>query len=383
VPDFAYAFSAVGPCPAGPGGALAGFPNPISIPFVQLFNAQLRLGAYPAGWALDEMCWRVLSLAIGITPLAAVPPLFPPALAGFAPGVAMPVPGMAANLPPSPVALAVDSTERGQVAYHVGTAVGGALSEYLPIAGGGFFPAWFDFHLTRAQANGGVFTFQAPPAPQTRPDVVMLGLTFAPGGGWNVNNFIVWENKGRTTAVGPGVLAAARLQASRLTAMTTLPAVAAAAAMILAAPRAPDNYVASVVDVNGGNFRIRTRDPSGPPSGPIALDPGAAGRFLRGYYAPFVEAIRASSGSVVRSYGGRRFRMIELPKQVCLGVDTEILSALQRSSSTEADEIGAVLSRGYQVQSPDIVHIHATGIATELPRRWSSRASERQLYSIT
>lgn len=368
MPNLTYGFlGGGGPCAAGPGAPLPGLPNPIALTWPQLLNAQLRLGVYPPLWVVDELTWRTYSFCIacaqvGIGGVPAVPGAPPGALP---PGA--PVAGGAANLPPSPVAVGVDATERGQLGYHMGTAVGGSLAEYLVLnvgAPGGTL--WFPFHLSRALLNGGVFGFFG----LQRPDIVLFGVDPAAIFVWN---FVVWENKGHCANFGGlAAIAPALVQAQALVNMTSIPGNPALGVIGGApiAPWAPDCHIASQVDLVGGNFRVQTIDPSAPPPRGVQLTPRGGGNFLRGYYAPFLEAVQRGQARSVRTYGGRRFQTIELPKQIRFGLDDDICRALQTSTDLSTD-LAKILAPGYAQISSDIVHIHATGISTEIPRGWS------------
>ncbi|MGC4067353.1 MAG: hypothetical protein QM784_22460 [Polyangiaceae bacterium] len=374
MPDFVYNFlggggAMGGPCAAGPGSNLPGLPNPIALTWPQLLNAQLRLGVYPGGWVADELAWRVYSFTITVAPLAAAGglPGGPPG-GGVVPGVA--VGGVMANLAPSPVAVGVDTTERGQLGYHMGTAVGGALAQYLFLPlGAGAATGWYSFHLSRAIANGGVFNF----ANAMRPDIVIFAvnpLTLV------VHRFVVWENKGHCVNFGGlAAIGPALLQAQSLTAVTTIPGNpglgGGAGPVVLGGPWAPNCHIASQVDLNGvgGNFRVQTVDPPNDTDRTPSLSAKDMSNFLRGYYAPFVEALRTSA-SAVRYYGERAFRTVELPKNVRLGLDDEIYKAWLSGGASFATEVGQIHSASYKMQSRETIYIHETGISTEVPGRW-------------
>lgn len=135
--------------PGMPGWPFPAFPNPVSLSWPQLFNAQLRLGVYPPGWVINELTWRVLSLTLAcVGPRAPAVPAAPPAVGAAA--VLAPFPAFGpANCAPSPVATGIDATEKGQLGYHIGTAVGGTLIPYLAPSGPPLACAWFSFHLSR------------------------------------------------------------------------------------------------------------------------------------------------------------------------------------------------------------------------------------------
>lgn len=374
MPNVHYAFLGGGACAAGPGAPLAAMPNPMSFTWPQLLNAQLRLGVYPGGgWNADEINWRVYSLCIGCIAVAGgggpVIPLVPPALAVVPAAVPGPAVGVA-NVPPSPVATAVDATERGQIGYHMGTAVGGSLGPYLATAGPGA-TRWFAFHLTRAIANGGAFTLAGG-----APDIVSFSVNPAT---LNVYEFVAWENKGHCGNFGAlAPLLVALAQAQTLVNMTTIPGNPALGvvggtpvATLGIPPWVPDAHIASQVDVLGGNFRAQTIDPSMPPRPPVPLGPSGMEKFLRAYYAAFVEAI--GSGSTTRHYDGRRFRTLEFAKSVRLGLDDEIFAAIRSSGLAQA--VANATSKGYQNSSPQTVHIDPTGISVELPKGWTPQGS--------
>lgn len=376
MPSFGYTFTAPGAgCAAGPGAPLVAAPSPILLGYPQLLNAQLRLGIYPGGWVVDELTWRTICLVISCAPLAAaggVPGAAPPA--GVAPGV--PVAGALAGLiPASPVAAGVDATERGQLGYHMGTGVGGSLGEYLAAPAGAL---WFPFHLSRAQANGGIFGF----ANAQRPDIVTFAVT-PPGAGppggpggpvpW-VHFYVVWENKGHCVNFGGAMaIAPALAQAQSLVNMTSIPGNPALGVVggTACAPTPPACYVASQVDLTGvgGNFRVRTIDPSFPPRPPLLLSTKDASDFFRAYYAPYVEAVQKGPSQRRVQYGKSWFRTIELPKEVRFGLDEEIFKAITSHRSDLAFAIGQVLAGGYRFP-PNTVHVHETGISVEVPPNW-------------
>ena len=370
MPNFAYNFlGGGGACAAGPGQTLPGLPAPIFLTYPQLINAQLRLGVYPPGWVADEMAWRTYSFVITVAPLAAaggMPPMPAAGIGGVGAAAVAAVGGP--NLPPSPVAIGVDTTEKGQLGYHMGTAVGGSLIEYLFLPGGvGGFTTWYPFHLSRAVANGGVFNY----ATLQRPDIVIYAvnpLTLV------LHRFVVWENKGHCINFGgAAAIAPALAQAQSLTNMTSIPG-NPALGVFGGTPCAlfpPHCYVASMVDLTGvgGNFRVQVIDPPGPSKSALKLSEREADNFLKGYYAPFVEAIKTGS-AVLRKYDGRSFLTINLPKQVSFGLDEAIFRAWSRKESFAA-EVGRILSVPYVMSSPTKVYLHATGISTEIPSNWA------------
>jgi hypothetical protein len=223
--------------------------------------------------------------------------------------------------------------------------------------------------LSRAIANGGVFNF----ANAMRPDIVIFAvnpLTLV------VHRFVVWENKGHCVNFGGlAAIAPALAQAQSLTAVTTIPGNpglgGGVGPAVLGGPWAPNCHIASQVDLNGagGNFRVQTVDPPNDTERTPALGLKETSNFLRGYYAPFVEALR-SSASTVRYYGERAFRTVELPKMVRLGLDDEIYKAWLSGGPSFATEVGQIHSEAYKMQFPETIYVHETGIATEVPARW-------------
>jgi len=371
--DFTYNFLGfAGPCAVGPGAPLTGIPASISLTWPQLLNAQLRLGVYPVGWVNDELIWRTISFVISCSPLAAVgglpgavPPLF------VAPGV--PAAGGAANVPVSPVALGVDATERGQLGYHMGTGVGGSLAEYLAINAAAAAPTthWYPFHLSRAQTNGGVFNF----ATAQRPDIVIYSVDTG-GGAVFVWDFVVWENKGHCVNFGgAAAIAPALVQAQSLTGMTVIPGnptLGIAGGTPVGGVWPPDCHIASQVDLLGGNFRVQTVDPIGSSPKRHQFSPKGSDDFLRGYFSPFIEAVTRGPQPRERIYNKRKFRMIELPKEVKFGIDDEIVKAWLRKgpSGTFSKEVNSILAEGFKIDSPNTLYIHETGIAVEISNRW-------------
>ncbi|WP_147470140.1 hypothetical protein [Corallococcus sp. AB049A] len=332
-------------------------------------NAQLRLGVYPPGWVVDEISWRIYSFCVACAPVGvgAVPgvPVAVPAV-GMAPGVA--AGAGVPNLPPSPVAMGVDATEKGQLGYHLGTAIGGALIEYLAGAGGGSL--LYPFHLSRAEANGGQFVL----GPQ-RPDIVIFDVH---PGTLVVSNFVVWENKGHAAGpAGAAPLLAALAQAQSLANMTHWPGNphigggVAGGALIGGGGIAPDAHLASMVDSYHGNYRVQVIDPPGKGRVPPPMSPQEGDNFFTGYYAPFAEAVQSGSSPQRRQYGGRPFRTVGLEKEVRLGLDEEILSALSsRGSGRVSSRIAQALSKGYPFKADDSLYVHPTGISVELPKGW-------------
>jgi len=343
-------------------------PNPVTLTWAQLMNAQLRLGVYPAGWILDEIAWRIYSFCIACAPVGVgmVPtvPAVVPAV-GMAPGAA--VGGGFANLPPSPVAVGVDSTEKGQLGYHLGTAIGGALIEYLAGAGGGSL--LYPFHLTRAQANGGVFVLGAQ-----QPDIVIFDVHPAT---LFVSNFVVWENKGHAAGpAGAAPLLAALLQAQSLANMTNWPGNPhigyAGGGLVGGAGMAPNAYLASMVDSFFGNYRVQVHDPPSkrPPVPPMS--PQSGDNFFAGYYSPYLEAVQSGPNQQSRQYGGRHFKTVGLAKDVRFGLDQEVVAALRGhgGAGRVSSRIAQALAGGYKYSASEYLYIHPTGISVELPQGW-------------
>ena len=370
MPNFHYRFHNPGNCAAGAGNPLTLVPNPVAITWPQLINAQLRLGVYPVGWVLDEINWRIYSFLIGFQQAAGVGvfPVVPPVVAVAQ--VPLPPAGGAANLPPSPVAAGVDSTEKGQIGYHLGTAVGGHLATYM--ATGGAARNWYAFHLSRAEANGGQFLCVGG-----RPDIVAFSIN--PGTG-NWYEFVVWENKGHcVNAGGFGAIWPALQQAQCLQNCNIFPAGLPfpAGPAGPGGPWLPDSYIASFVDVYHGNFRVQVIDPPRTPRPPQKIGSREMDGFLRGYYAPFVEAL--SKNYIKRTYDGRAFQTVLLPKQIRLGLDANIFAAIQSRGSTDglAAAVAKATTAGYANKSPGTVYVDPTGISIELPTNWEQQLRRR------
>lgn len=368
MPDYHYNFLGGGAaCGGGPGAPLIGGPNPVALTPAELINAQLRLGVYPGGgWDIEEITWRVYSFCIGCIMVAGGGgpgvPAVPPAVGVAVPGGGL-VAGAAANLPPSPVAVAVDATEKGQIGYHMGTAVGGALGPYMAHTGPGG-TLWFAYHLTRAIQNGATFTF----APGGAPDIVSFAMN--PATGWWYE-WVVWENKGHCGNFGGlAAIAPALAQAQLIVNMTLLPGGLGAG---WGGPWAPDAAIASQVDAFFGNFRVQLIDPSGGPRKPRRLDPRGLERFLASYYRPFAELMGARSQA--RAYGKRRFQTILLPKDIRFGLDDEILQGYR--SGNLAAAVARATAGGYGLPREDTLHIDQTGISVELPKGWRSSEGDR------
>jgi hypothetical protein len=355
----------VAPLAAGLAGPLHWGHHRINITYPELLNAQLRLGVYPGGgWNVDEMNWRLYSFLIGFERVAIAGIGIP--AAAVAPGpdavpVALaPVVG-AANLPPSPVALGVDSTELGQIGYHIGTAAGGHLACCMDSNG----PAgtlWYFFHLSRALSNGGAFTF----ANGMRPDIV--GFSVHPGTGvWH--SLVVWENKGHCNNAGIVPLDHALDQANSITHCNMLPGGVPAAGLGWGA-WAPDAWVASMVDLFHGHFRVQIGDPIGEKSEPRTYGQDGLNKFLKVYYEPFVEIIRKKSTR--RVYYGKSFYTVELARGVVLGLDADIYSAF--GSSKLSASVAMATLKGYRNDTPQIVWVDQTGISVEVSKDWPKRS---------
>jgi hypothetical protein len=366
MPNFHFQFLGGGAaCGGGPGTNLLAFPDPVALTPAQLINAQLRLGVYPGGgWDIEEITWRVYAFCIGCIMVAGGGgpgvPAGPPA-GGIAPAPAVPGAAGAANLPASPVATAVDATEKGQIGYHMGTAVGGSLGEYLAHTG----PAgtlWFAFHLTRAMHNGATFTFAGGGAP----DIVAFAVDPVTQ---IFYEWVVWENKGHCgnfgglAAIGPALA-----QAQLILDMTALPG------GIGGGPWPPDACIASQVDTFHGNFRAQAIDPAKPPRTPTFLPESDMDAFLRAYYRPFVDLL--SKGTEPRNYDGRSFTTVQLPKDIRLGLDTGILNGFRGTPGSLSAAVASVASRGYANTSPETTYVHRTGISVELPAGWSSHGGD-------
>ena len=363
MPNFHYTFHNPGACAGTPAAALTNPAHPrVDITYAQLMNAQLRLGVYPGGgWDIDEITWRIYSFIIGFTTIVAA------AAAGAAIPAAPPVAGIGqvpfvttaagANLPVSPVALGVDSTEKGQIGYHLGTAVGGYLASCMDP--GNANAIWFALHLSRAEANGGVFTFATP----QRPDIVAFSLDVINN---NWYEFVVWENKGHCINNGAiGAINPALTQAQSLINCTNFPG-----GMPLAfagGPWAVDAHVASMVDLFHGNFRVQVIDPPGPGSSIQKGNSKSTSDFLRCFYNPFREIIRFKK--VTKTYDGKKFYTVKLVKDVTLGLDAAIVDNFNNKNFSE--NVARALSKGYANKNPDLVYVDPTGISVELPRNWA------------
>lgn len=374
MPNISYGFpfvagaGCVGIGPAAPLNTPP-MPNPVTLGWAQLMSAQLRLGAYPVGWVADEINWRIYSFCVacaqvGVGAVPGVPVAVPPI--GMAPAV--PAGGGFPNLPPSPVAVGVDSTEKGQLGYHLGTAIGGALGEYLAGAGGGSL--WYPFHLSRAETNGGQFVHGAQ-----RPDIVIFDVH---PGTLVVSAFVVWENKGHAAgAAGAAPLNAALHQAQSLVNMTHFPGNphiggGVAGGMLIGGGFPPTAHLASQVDRFHGNFRVQVIDPPGKRKPPFIIQPRRGDDFFRGYYAPFVEAIQSGKAPRMRQYGGRDFNTVSFVKKVRIGLDKKIISALRSGGriGSLSSRIANAVGGGYRYKAGEYLHIHQTGISVELPMAW-------------
>jgi hypothetical protein len=351
-------------------GPLAWGHNRVAITYPQLMNAALRLGVYPGAlWNVDEMNWRIRSFLIAFAPVAAAGGIpAPPAPGPDGPQVAMvPAPG-AADLPPSPVAVGVDGTERGQIGYHIGTAAGGHLASCLdPTQGGGPIPGilWFFWHLSRAQNNGGAFNF----ATAQRPDIV--GFSVDPAANWH--SLVVWENKGHCQqAGGPAALDAALAQAQSLTHCTAVPGGMALGGYV-GGLWPVDAWLASMVDVFHGNFRVQVADPPGKSKGPKKSGKRELNNFLKAYYDPFVSALKTRSTK--RVYDDKTFRVITLAKNVVLGLDAKIYRAFRGGNL--ASIVGKATSGGYANRTPEQTWVDPTGISVELPRGWPAKSQRK------
>ena len=321
-------------CVGAPSAGLLAAPA-VRVPtWPALVNAQLQLGIFPAGWVVEEMGWRINSLRVASTPL-----------------------GAAGAMAPSPVLDQVDPTERGQLAYHLGTAAGleAALSLLAPGAGAFYFP----FHLTRAQQNGATFNF----ATAQRPDLVIFSLVLPPVGVAAppaLSHFVVWECKGHANNVGVAPLAPALNQSLSLTHLTALPGAAPIPAAVV-----PAAQVASQIDRGGAAlpFRLQTADPSAEGEWGAELTPEAANCFLRAFYAPYLEAWENGIAPEIRPYDGRKFNTVMVSADTRVGIDAEIFALLSEYSGEDLyQQIGSILKAGFRTDR-DEEWISATGIS--------------------
>ena len=375
MPNFKYRFfTPAAGCAGGAIGANLALLNahadaaghsPVNVPIAHLINSQLRLGVYPAGWALNEMTWRIYSFMIGVNhpAIAALMPAAPPAIGVAAGGIGA---GGGAYLQPSPVAPLIDATEKGQIGYHIGTAVGGAFSSSLNPTGP-VGTQWFAFHLSRATTNGGVFTIGAQ-----QPDIVLFSI--APGNVWH--DFVVWENKGHCVNAGAqNALDPALAQAQSITHCTTLPAVAGAAAAAApgAAGKPVDVHFASMVDLYHGDYRVQVIDPPGKGSGPVTLSDESADAFFRGYYSPFIEVLANTQD--IDLFGEQSFYIVELIPGIKLGLDAKIVRAFHAKKlkvGEFASVVQGAIAEGYDRKSSDELHIDVTGLLVKVESNPSS-----------
>lgn len=344
------------PSPVGPGAFLNTAPTTVAVTVAQLLNAQLRLGVFagPLAWDAEECRWRIHSLCLSCVPFTG--PVPPPPGRSFVPRGPLPIGGAGPALTCSHVAAQVDMTEKGQLGYHIGTAVGGALAEHLYTRGP---PGtrWFAFHLTRARASGGVFQTLG----RRSPDIVMFAVD---AGSQTLYEWVVWENKGHCVRVGRAPVSSALAQAQSMQSVSRLPGAPGLQAN-LGSARPPDAHIASSVDTFYGRFRVHTADPPGNPPEPHALTSEACGAFLWAYYKPFVDIIGVQHDGL--QHGGRRFSIHPLPRNVALGLEAEILAAHREHGPTArfADAVAHATAAPFECTAT--VHVHETGILLSCP----------------
>ena len=374
--NFHYNFFG-GPC-VGPGAPLAGFPNPIALTPAQLINAQLRLGIYPGGWVADEINWRIYAFCIGCIAVAGGGG---PAIPGVPPGVGVavgaPVAGGAANLPVSPVGAGVDATEKGQIGYHMGTAVGGSILPFMATVGPLPATQWYSFHLSRAIINGGAFTLAGG-----APDIVAFAVQPTGPGAATVHNWVVWENKGHCVNFGGfAAIAPALAQAQTLLNMTSIPgnpALGIVGGTPVAPPWVPNTHIASQVDTFFGNFRVQTIDPPTKSRKSITLSPRQSDAFFRAYYGFLIEAIKRRRTQ--RRYDGRLFQTAEYAKKIRIGLDDRIYRSLGKAGLSRA--VAKATGQGYKNSKPETIYVDPTGISVEIPKSWRSGPNTKANSSI-
>lgn len=321
-------------CGVGPAAGLIN-PGPLVGAWAALYNAQLTLGIFAPGWEAWEQMWRVSSFQLG---------------ACEAPGLG--------GMSPSPVVLSMDATERGQLAYHVGTGSGLAAALGL-LNPGGAGARYFPFHLTRAQAAGAVFNFGVV----QRPDLVLF--SFDPLAAV-LHHFVVWECKGHAANVGQAPLGPALGQSRALLNMTSF-----VGGAVLPVPRVPAAYVASQIDLAGAglSYRLQTTDPPNDGNHSLEASAGDADGFLRSFYAPYLAVLAVPTASS-RTYEEIRFRTVEVVPHVRFGVDQRIVDALTDGSTRPLHvRIGEILNQGYSNGSDDRF-ISTTGLLAELGSGW-------------
>lgn len=327
----------------GPGAVLPGA-GPLRVPtWPALLNAQHAMGIYPLGWANTEAAWRLSSV---LCSSQAKP--FTNALCT------------------SPVVDQADPTDKGQLSYHLGMAAGLEAGLALLNPGPGVY---FPFHLTRAEAWGGTFTYHTG----QRPDLLLFSLGLPPagvGGPPVLNHFVVWECKGRARYVGNAPLGEALVQSLSLATITALPFAGVAP---LVGPFAPAAYVASKVDVQYAqsglplaDYRFQITDPEGVGGFGAMLPPEVANGFLRAYYAPYVEMLENGYYRDRRSYNGQHFETATILPNVRVGMESRLLAILTSPARDSLYlEVGAVLGE-LAPSSAQNEWINQTGISTEM-----------------
>ncbi|MAS94047.1 MAG: hypothetical protein CMO55_12700 [Verrucomicrobiales bacterium] len=377
MPDFHYEFHQEG-CAGGISAPLIdphsvnGNPGVIRLGYAELMNAQLRLGVYPGiQWNHDEIAWRVYAFMIGFDRVASaggLPGGPPPIHAAPQAPTFLPNAAFAQFLPPSEVARKLDSTEKGQIGYHVGTAVGGALATYLnPMLSP--TTCWFAFHLSRSIKENGRFTFLNT----RRPDIAAFAIDTLPP--HRIGPLIVWENKGHCSSAAGSIAAMRRNldQTRALVECLQLPNLPVGGVMYPAMQMNPPLPVAarfaSMVDVYNGNYRVQVIDPPGEEKPQRFLDGNQMTGFLNAYYHSFAEIIHSHNARQQR-YGKRTFHVVALPRGVTLGMDSRIIESLEGTNNMAS--IGKFLAEGYQElnNEKDALYVDPTGILVELQPNW-------------
>lgn len=321
---------AVGPgvtsCAFAPTNALPGLGTPQAVPWPALANAALVTGVYPGPLALDqaEQAWRLNALL-----------------------TAAGTDGMG-NLATTAVFALADPTEKGVLAYHMGSTLTGVLAIAL-----GTVPApWNFMHLSRwLAALPGTVVFAAP----AQPDYLSMSI---PG-----PTIQVWEAKGRTGGAVPGTLRAAFTQTQAI-------------ATVGGAP--PNGCVAVLGRAAGGQWQLHVTDPG---ENTFAdLSPRAQDSIFVEYYRPWRQLLQAETkrASEVK-YADATFTTVPFqPADVAVGLDQRVIALLDDAQSGQmapgdlSAALQKVLTPGYQnAEGPRFVN--PNGLYVEIGDIWKNR----------
>lgn len=289
-------------CHAAPTNALIGLPSPIVTWWPMLVNAAVITGVYPGPLALNqaEIAWRVNALRTASRTDAA------------------------GSLAATPVYTQCDPTEKGVLAYHLGSTLTGMLA--LAFCA----PAAYNFmHLSRflAVVPPGTVTF----ANAQRPDYLSQsfpGITFQ-----------VWEAKGRRGGAVPGVLRDAFNQTRAVATVNG---------------GAPAGRVAVLAQMMGGRWNLFVTDPG--EDTPADLAPGVQDAIFLEYYRPWRQLLEAESTNASEvKYSEATFTTVPFqPADVALGLDQRILVLLDASHGGKmapgdlSTALQEVLTSGYK-----------------------------------